>query len=310
MLVVAMMLYAMTMGFAGAAQGPTNAALGKHVGVMQAALVSFTGGFLAAVLINIVLYLVRGYSGVMGALECQPWELMGGPLGAFVVFGFAYATPRLGAALTITLEIMSQMVFSFVIDGLGLMGVEKVAAEPLRVLGCVLLLAGVMLVYRGRMVQARKEGNVAVQKKPAGAVLIMLAAGAAAAVQLPINVALRSHTGLMEAIVVHFGIGALVLLVLVLATNKGRLPSLKGIPLWMDTGGLYGVYGVTSLIITMPVLGTGLNTAANQLGQLIGGVAVDAFGFFRTPKSPINSWRIAGIVVLLAGIVAIALPQI
>ena len=310
MLVIGMMLYALTMGLAGAAQGPTNAALGKRIGVMQATLVSFSGAFVTAALINLAAYLVTGHSGVANVVNCEPWQLLGGLCGAMVVFSIAYATPRLGVALTVTLQIMSQMIASFIVDGFGLLGVEKVPVEPLRALGCVLLLAGVVLVYRGRLAQAKATGNTVGRKKPAGAIVLMLLSGVVAAIQLPINVALRAQVGLLEAIVVHFGTGIVVLLAVVLITNRGHLPSLKGIPVWMMTGGLYGVYGVMSLIITMPVLGAGLNTAANQLGQLAGGVAVDTLGLFHAPKAQVNVWRVAGILVLLAGIVAIALPQL
>ena len=306
-----MMAYAMSMGFAGAAQGPTNAALSKRIGVMQATLVSFTGGFLTLGAVCLVTTLVSGESTIRGVFDCEPWMLLGGVYGAIVVFSIAYSTPRLGVALTVTLQIVGQMVTSFIIDIFGLMNTPVVPVDPLRVAGWLLLLAGIALVYKGRLIQAQKEGAAAAAgNKPLQCVLLMLLSGMVAGIQLPTNVALRAHVSLFEAGTIHFAIGVLVILAMTLIMNKGRLNSLKGVPAWMVTGGLYGAFGITSLIITMPVLGAGLNTAGNQLGQLIGGVIVDTFGFFQTPKSHVNAWRAAGIVVLFAGIVAIALPQL
>lgn len=74
------------------------------------------------------------------------WVWTGGILGVVVVLVSLGLVNRLGAAFLFALMVVGQMLASMVIDHFGLFGVSEHAVSPLRVLGVMLLLAGVMLI--------------------------------------------------------------------------------------------------------------------------------------------------------------------
>jgi transporter family-2 protein len=76
----------------------------------------------------------------------QWWNWVGGPLGAVIVLAGAALAPRLGAAAFIALVVGGQLLCSLVLDHYGLMGLAVQAITPGRVLGAVLVVAGVVCI--------------------------------------------------------------------------------------------------------------------------------------------------------------------
>jgi transporter family-2 protein len=72
----------------------------------------------------------------------------GGLLGAVFVTAAATLAPRLGAATFISLTIAGQMLVSILLDQFGLVGFAARPATPLRLLGALLLVAGVLLIRK------------------------------------------------------------------------------------------------------------------------------------------------------------------
>ncbi|HEY7836833.1 MAG TPA: DMT family transporter [Solirubrobacteraceae bacterium] len=129
-----------------AMQAPINSRLGKTVGGVQAATFSFLVGTAALVAISFVL---RGGLASLGQVGKVPWwALVGGLLGAVYVFVALEAVRTLGASGLTAVVITGQLAMSVVIDRLGLLGVAKTPITVHRVLGIVLLIAGVALVVR------------------------------------------------------------------------------------------------------------------------------------------------------------------
>ena len=300
------LVLALCIGVAMAGQSPTNAALGRFVGPVQASLVSFTGGLLVVS----VLCALFGTGNIAGALQAPWWQLLGGVYGAFVVFSMAMTTPTLGVALALTLFMVGQLFGGMVVDGFGLMGVDAIPISPLRAGGCVLALAGIVLVYIGRMRYSAGQGAAEGKGRNAVAVAVVLASGVGSAVQAPTNAALGAAIGTLEASVVSFAGGFICLLVATLVMNKGRLQSFKGAKLWHFTGGLYGAFGVPALVVATPVLGVSLAMAANMLGQLVGGMVVDATGAYGVMRMRADALRIAGAVLLLCGIALVTVAKL
>jgi len=129
-----------------AAQPPTNAVLARESGsVMFAALLSFAVGTL--VLIAVVL--ATQVRPALAPLRDVPWwAWAGGFYGAFFVAVGAYAAPRLGIASLITIAVAGQLVAALVIDHFGAFGLARAPISPGRILGILLVLAGVVLVRR------------------------------------------------------------------------------------------------------------------------------------------------------------------
>jgi transporter family-2 protein len=127
-------------------QAPINSRLGKTVGGVQAATFSFLVGTAALVAISFIL---RGGLSSLGHIGKVPWwALVGGLLGAVYVFVALEAVKTLGASGLTAVVITGQLTMSVVIDRLGLLGVAKAPVTLQRVLGIVLLVAGVALVVR------------------------------------------------------------------------------------------------------------------------------------------------------------------
>jgi bacterial/archaeal transporter family-2 protein len=127
-------------------QAPINSRLGKTVGSLQAASFSFLVG--TAVLLLIAAF-VRGGLGSLGQVGKVPWwALIGGLLGAVYVTVALIAVRTLGASGMTAVVITGQLVISVAIDRFGLLGVASRPITAERVLGLVLLVAGVVLVVR------------------------------------------------------------------------------------------------------------------------------------------------------------------
>jgi transporter family-2 protein len=127
-------------------QAPINSRLGKTVGGVQAATFSFLVGTAALVAISFIL---RGGLASLGSVGKVPWwGLVGGLLGAIYVFVALEAVRTLGASGLTAVVISGQLVISVVIDRFGLLGVARSPITLHRVVGLVLLAAGVALVVR------------------------------------------------------------------------------------------------------------------------------------------------------------------
>jgi transporter family-2 protein len=127
-------------------QAPINSRLGKSIGSVQAATFSFLVGTLA--LLTIAAF-VHGGLGGLGKLARAPWwALVGGLLGAVYVTVALVAVRTLGASGLTAVVIAGQLAISVAIDRFGLFGLAKQHIDASRILGLVLLVAGVVLVVR------------------------------------------------------------------------------------------------------------------------------------------------------------------
>ena len=288
-------------GVATAAQGCTNAALGSRTSVLQASLVSFAGGFV----ILIVICAATGNAIPLNPFDYPVWKLAGGVYGVFIVFAMAFCSPRLGAALTMTLLMVGQLLGGAVVDFFGLLEAARVDVSLIRIAGCAFALAGIIAVYAGG--KHLKERQHRIRRILFAA--LAFAAGLASAVQTPTNAALATSIGVLRLGAWNFFVGTLILLIVVLIANRGRLLSFQGCAPWHFTGGVYGAFGVPASTAATPVLGVSLMLCFCMFGQLIGGLAVDRFGLLESPRIPIDKLRIAGAVLLGIGVVLVTISK-
>ena len=130
---------------------PVQFAVNSHLrnfvgGPVAAAAVSFVVGTVALAVATLV---AQRSLPEPGSVASAPWwAWIGGLLGAFFVLASILLTPRLGAATTIGLILTGQIVASMVIDHFGLLRVPVHEASLPRLLGAVLIVAGVIVVQR------------------------------------------------------------------------------------------------------------------------------------------------------------------
>jgi transporter family-2 protein len=133
--------------FAGgliALQAPINSTLGKAVGNLPAASVSFAVGL--ATLVGITLLVGGGFGDLGNAGDLTWYYLIGGVLGAVYVTTALIAVRTLGAGGVTAATISGQLTLSVVLDRLGVLGLAERSLSPARLLGVALLAAGTFLV--------------------------------------------------------------------------------------------------------------------------------------------------------------------
>jgi bacterial/archaeal transporter family-2 protein len=129
-----------------ALQAPINSTLGKRIGTLPAASVSFAIGTVVLVLLALVF---GGGFGKLGEAKSLSWVyLLGGILGAAYVTSVLVTVRTLGAGGVTAATIAGQLSASVVVDQLGILGLEKNAITAPRLAGIALLAAGTFLVVR------------------------------------------------------------------------------------------------------------------------------------------------------------------
>lgn len=136
------------------------------------------------------------------------------------------------------------------------------------------------------------------------AALLTAGAGSLVALQAPINSRLGKSVGTFPAAAVSFTIGltVLVAVALVASSGLGSLRQLGGAPWWALLGGLLGAAYVASVLVTVRTLGAGGVTAATIAGQLSAAVVIDQLGLVGVARHPVTAGRLAGVVLLGAGV--------
>jgi bacterial/archaeal transporter family-2 protein len=127
-------------------QAPINARLGRAVGSVQAASLSFIVGTVALVAVASVSHGGLGALGKGGHLPW--WTFIGGLLGATYVTVAILTVRTLGASGLTAAVICGQLAISVAIDRFGLLGIARQPIAAHRIVGLVLLIAGVALVVR------------------------------------------------------------------------------------------------------------------------------------------------------------------
>jgi transporter family-2 protein len=129
-----------------AVQAPINSALGKDIGPLPAATVSFAAG---TVILAIVTAAFGGGFGRIGDHATWWPYVAGGLIGAAVASVTLQAVGPLGARGMIACLLTGQLTMAAIIDQFGLLGVSQQPLTFLRGVGLVLLGAGVALVIGG-----------------------------------------------------------------------------------------------------------------------------------------------------------------
>jgi bacterial/archaeal transporter family-2 protein len=129
-----------------ALQAPINSVLGKRIGTLPAASVSF---FIGTVVLVVLALVAGGGFGRLGEARHLEWYyLTGGVLGACYVTSVLVTVRTLGAGGVTAATIAGQLTAAVIVDQLGILGLEKNVVTAPRVVGVALLAAGTFLVVR------------------------------------------------------------------------------------------------------------------------------------------------------------------
>jgi transporter family-2 protein len=127
-------------------QAPINSMLGKSIGTLAAASVSFAIGLAVLVAITVV---AGGGFGDLGKAGDLPWYyLTGGLLGAAYVTTVLVSVRTLGAGGVAGATIAGQLTMSVLLDRTGSLGLPERGLTAPRLIGVALLAVGTFLVVR------------------------------------------------------------------------------------------------------------------------------------------------------------------
>ena len=137
------------------------------------------------------------------------------------------------------------------------------------------------------------------------ALIIVVVAGAALAIQAPINGALgRSLGSPIGAAAVSFAVGLIVLLGLtLLMTGPQTFIKIADVPGWQLFGGLLGAFYVSAVLWGVSSLGVLSTMAALIMGQMAAALVLDGQGLLGLPVQALTPQRLAAAGLVAAGLV-------
>ncbi|MEE2521745.1 DMT family transporter [Pseudarthrobacter sp. J75] len=310
---------AVAAGLAIPAQGRINGALGVRLNDgIGAAVVSFTTGLLLMLVVSFALPAGRAsLSRVLPALRSRAFPriyVAAGAIGALFVFAQSFTVGLIGVALFTVATVTGQTVSGLLVDSLGIGPAGRKRLTRIRLLGCVLTIAAVILAVSPRLGAAGAGGTSDGGTSAGGLAALLLVlllpvlAGFMMSFQQAMNGTATMHYGSpLAATLINFVTGAAALWIAWLVKVQVSGP---GNPLpgewWYYLGGPMGCIfiGVGALLVrSLGVLLTGLGMIA---GQLVGSLALDIV--FPTAGTVVAPATVVGTLLTLGAIVLATLP--
>lgn len=139
------------------------------------------------------------------------------------------------------------------------------------------------------------------------AMIAVVFGGAATALQAPTNAKMMTAVGSpVNAAFVSFAVGTAALGILaVLFQARPDMAAARNLPWYAWVGGLYGAIFVVAAAWGVPRLGVATTIILMVAGQLLLSVVLDHFGAMGMPKQPLSWGRVAGVAMVLAGVLMV-----
>lgn len=142
------------------------------------------------------------------------------------------------------------------------------------------------------------------------AAVVAVAAGVSFVIQQAVNANLSSQIGSASwAGFISYVGGSLAMLVLILVTRSPalNLSSVAQTSWWSWTGGIFGAIYIAISILLLPRLGAATLVALIVVGQMLTSVIFDHVGVLGLEQHSASLPRVAGALLLIAGVVLIRL---
>jgi transporter family-2 protein len=142
---VTAIMMAVMVGFCISLQATINTALGRASTPKNAALFSFLLGTAALLVINGITGELKSFK---MAFNAPYYLLIGGLLGAIIVFSQITVIPVIGVGTTISLMVTVQLITGIIIDHFGWLGTPKTPVDLSRIFGVILLLISLRFIIK------------------------------------------------------------------------------------------------------------------------------------------------------------------
>ena len=300
----------MAVGAVIPAQTAVNSRLRGAIGApIPAAFISFFIAVCCAAVLAGVLAATTGPGIDLTQAFGEPWWVwIGGLMGVIFITGNVILFPKIGAVETVVLPILGQVIMALVIDNFGLFGAVQTDVGWLRVLGALVVVAGIVLVHVvGRAPSSAHASAVSTSAWAWRALGVFM--GMCSASQTAANGYLGEVLGSsIQAGSVNLGVGVILLFLLSIGLTDSRKALLSGIergPWWMWLGGVFGAIFVIGAATLSPLIGTGATVIGILAGTIIAGQAIERFGLFGSPRTVLQPVRVLGLLLVFAGAVLV-----
>jgi transporter family-2 protein len=136
---------AVVLGLAVGVQPVINARLGNFAG--NAAVAALISTVTSTTCLTLYVLITRPGLPSWGTLRTGPWWMWtGGLIGAVYVAVSLNLAQRLGATVLVAVVLIGQMIAAILVDHYGLFGLDQQEISPLRILGVICLIVGVILI--------------------------------------------------------------------------------------------------------------------------------------------------------------------
>lgn len=138
-------------------------------------------------------------------------------------------------------------------------------------------------------------------------VLLVLAAGGMISLQAPTNAMLaRAGGSPVLAALISFAVGTIVLLgVWLVSGSRPRVSAFAGLPPYAWLGGAYGALYVAVAAYAAPKIGLASLITIGIAGQIVMALLLDHVGALALPRDPLSVGRVAGALLVVAGVVLV-----
>ena len=135
------MLFSVLAGIMVSMQGIFNARLSDKIGFWHTNTFVHGSGFLVAFII-MLMFENLNFSPIK---EVRPYYLLGGVMGVVIIFSVINGISSIGASYTITLMIVTQIVFTAGINYFGYFGEPIILLSLRKAVGLVLMISGLVM---------------------------------------------------------------------------------------------------------------------------------------------------------------------
>ncbi|KAJ2781571.1 hypothetical protein H4R18_002803 [Coemansia javaensis] len=158
----------------------------------------------------------------------------------------------------------------------------------------------------------RLNAQVSFDKRLGMDVALLMVGGACTALQGAVNGALSTHINGGFSAWLSFAIGSFVLFVFFAIDTRGGKAinwrsAAKTAPWWCWWGGLAGAAYVLFITLFIPYRGAAVVSGVTICAQMLTSLFVDSLAFFGCIHRPATLLRLAGIALLIAGVLMVAL---
>ncbi len=135
-------IIAMISGTLMSVQGVFNSEVTRQSSIWVSA--SFVQG--TALIVCLVAWLITGREGSFASIASvsPKYMLLGGAMGAFITYTVIQSMKMIGPAKSVMFIVTLQLVVAYLIEVFGLFGVETVAFEWKKLIGLIIIIAGII----------------------------------------------------------------------------------------------------------------------------------------------------------------------